>query len=65
MSCTERYAYGSHPALALAQEACISDMNCRGVLDSTCNKSGSYSLCPLSAKVYDLMGTCVYDKIGD
>ena len=56
--------YGSYLTLTLAQSACSSDSNCRGVYDTSCDNSGSFYLCPISADLKISSRSCVYEKIG-
>ena len=61
----ERYCtspYGSFSSLISAQVACLSDVNCEGVQDYLCDNSGTFSLCPKSARHYSQSNYCVYNK---
>ena len=54
--------YGEYSTLSLAQSACSSDSNCRGVYDGSCDNSGSFYLCPTSADLEISSSSCVYKK---
>ena len=55
--------YVEYSTLSLAQSACNSDSNCRGVNDQYCDNSGSFNLCPISARLEaSAYGSCVYEK---
>ena len=54
--------YGAYSTLALAKSACNSDLNCRGVYDLSCDNSGSFYLCPISAGLRKSGSSCVYQK---
>ena len=55
--------YGEYSTLSLAQSACDSDSNCRGVYDESCDNSGSFYLCLISAGLEaSTGGSCVYEK---
>ena len=62
--CANAYAYGDYSTLSLTQSACDSDSNCRGVYDPSCDDSGSFKLCPISAGLEaSSAGSCVYVKV--
>ena len=55
--------YGpAYSTLSLAQAACSSDSNCRGVYNVYCKNSGSFYLCPTSADLQKSRSSCVYEK---
>ena len=59
--------YGDYNTLTLAQSACNSDKNCRGIYDSGCDNSGTFVLCPISNDLETTTITnisCVFEKIG-
>ena len=55
--------YGEYSTLPLAQSACDSDSNCRGVYDEHCDNSAPFNLCLISAGLEaSSTGSCVYEK---
>ena len=55
--------YEEYSTLSIAQSACDSDSNCRGVYDGDCDNSGSFNLCLISAGLEaSSSGSCVYEK---
>ena len=55
--------YGEYSTLSLAQSACDSDSNCRGVYDEYCDNE-KFTLCPISAALEESTAdSCVYDKV--
>ena len=55
--------YGNYSTLSLAQSACDSDSNCRGVYDDVCENTGPFHLCPISADLEESPSNCVYEKV--
>ena len=49
--------------MPLAQSACDSDSNCKGVYDEYCDNSAPFNLCLMSAGLEaSIYGSCVYEK---
>ena len=54
--------YGSFSTESAAKTACTSDCNCKGVYDNSCDNSGTFYLCPISATYQTSSSSCIHEK---
>ena len=56
--------YGSYTTIDLAKTACSFDAKCGTVVDSMCDNTSPFALCPISALLFTSSRSCAYVKEG-